>query len=68
MRPGTGSDARGLSQHLIMTIGKLAKLSDRLGKITFLGRVAHRCAVNVGVQQLVFRGHALPYRTPVRFR
>ena len=50
-----------------MTIGYLAKLGDGLGQVAPLGGVAHCCAVNVGVQQLVFREHALPYRTPVRF-
>jgi hypothetical protein len=66
-KPRTGCDASGLGEHVIMTIGYLAKLGDGLGQVAPLGDVAHCGVVNVGVQQLAFRGHALPYRTPVRF-
>ena len=38
-------DACGLGEHLIMTIGYLAKPGNRLGKITFLGGVALRRAM-----------------------
>jgi hypothetical protein len=34
--PGTGCDACGFSEHLVMTIGYLARLGNRLGKILLL--------------------------------
>jgi hypothetical protein len=50
--PRTGCNTSGFCEQLIMTNGYHAKLSNRLAKITFLGGVLHRCAVNCRIEQL----------------
>jgi hypothetical protein len=47
--PGARGDAGGLGEHLIMIIGYLAKLGNRLGEFTFLGGLPHRRPVQCAV-------------------